>query len=198
MKRYVEDQLAGWAKSLRRKPLIIRGARQVGKTWLVEHFAARNFDSCVKIDLEKRHDIHSYFDGDLDPRTILKYLELEAGRIIPGSTLLFIDEIQACPRAIMALRYFHEQMPDLHVIAAGSLLEFAFGQIPIPVGRVQYLQLQPMTFSEYLEAMGKEAMAEHALQHPSTVDETIQKKILQELRQLFLHWRYAGMCQDIS
>jgi len=128
MKRLAEKQVLEWKDSLRRKPLIIRGARQVGKTWLVENFLAGHFDRFVKIDLEKRRDIHTYFEGSLDPKTILVYLELEAGRIIPGKTLLFFDEIQACPRAIMALRYFYEQMPELHVIAAGSLLEFAFGE----------------------------------------------------------------------
>jgi predicted AAA+ superfamily ATPase len=110
---------------------------------------------------------------------------LEAGRIIPGKTLLFFDEIQACPRAIMALRYFYEQMPELHVVAAGSLLEFAFGEISIPVGRVQYLQLYPMTFYEYLLAMNKEPMAEQVLIPPAKVDVPIQKIILQELRNYF-------------
>lgn len=185
MKRQVEKQLNDWKESPRRKPLIIRGARQVGKTWLVEHFAEEAFDSFVKIDLEKRRDIHSHFDGNLDPITILKYLELEAGRIIPGRTLLFLDEIQACPRAIMALRYFYEQMPELHVIAAGSLLEFAFGEISIPVGRVQFLHLHPMTFCEYLEAIGKTSMAEYVLQPASSVDEAIQQMILGELRSYF-------------
>ena len=185
MKRLAEKQVLDWKNSSRRKPLIIRGARQVGKTWLVEEFLAKQFDSFVKVDLEKRRDIHTYFEGNLDPHTILPYLELESGRIIPGKTLLFFDEIQACPRAIMALRYFYEQMPELHVIAAGSLLEFAFGEISIPVGRVQYLYMHPMTFYEYLLAMGKEPMAEFTLQHPSEVAPEIQKKILAELRSYF-------------
>jgi len=101
---------------------------------------------------------------------------LESGRIIPGQTLLFFDEIQACPRAIMALRYFYEQMPEIHVIAAGSLLEFAFGEISIPVGRVQYLHMHPMTFYEYLLAMGKEPMAEYAIRSPADIADEIQKK----------------------
>lgn len=185
MKRVAEKQILEWKNSSRRKPLIIRGARQVGKTWLVENFLAKQFESFVKIDLEKRRDIHSYFEGDLDPKTILPYLELESDRIIPGKTLLFFDEIQVCPRAIMALRYFYEQMPELHVVAAGSLLEFAFGEISVPVGRVQYLYLHPMTFYEYLLAMGKEPMAEFTLKHPSEVAPEIQKKILNELKSYF-------------
>jgi len=185
MKRLVEKQIIDWKVSPRRKPLIIRGARQVGKTWLVENVLAKLFDSFVKIDLEKRRDLHVHFAGSLDPRTILSYLELAAGRITSGRTLLFFDEIQACPRAIMALRYFYEQMPDLHVIAAGSLLEFAFGDISIPVGRVQYLHIHPMTFYEYLLAMGKEPMAEITLTPPESVAEPIQQMILGELRNYF-------------
>jgi len=185
MKRWVEKQVIEWKDAPRRKPLMIRGARQVGKTWLVENVLAGEFDGFVKIDLEKRRDLHVHFDGNLDPRTILRYLELATERIVPGKTLLFLDEIQACPRAIMALRYFYEQMPDLHVVAAGSLLEFAFAEISIPVGRVQYLHLHPMTFYEYLLAMGKAPMAEHTLISPSRVDQTIQEMILKELRNYF-------------
>ena len=185
MKRLAEKKILEWKDSSRRKPLIIRGARQVGKTWLVDNFLAKQFDSFVKIDLEKRRDIHAYFDGNLDPKTILPYLELETERIIPGKTLLFFDEIQACPRAIMALRYFYEQMPGLHIIAAGSMLEFAFGDISIPVGRVQYLYMHPMNFHEYLLAIGKEQMAEFALKSPVDIDGKIQKMILHELRNYF-------------
>nr|MBF0222230.1 ATP-binding protein [Desulfobulbaceae bacterium] len=185
MERVVEKQVIAWKDAPRRKPLIIRGARQVGKTWLVENVLAQQFDSFVKIDLEKRRDLHAYFAGNLDPKVLLGYLELATNRILPGKTLLFLDEIQACPRAITALRYFYEQLPDLHVVAAGSLLEFAFGEISIPVGRVQYLHMQPMTFYEYLRAMGKEAMAEYTLATPAGVDEHVQHMILQELRRYF-------------
>jgi len=185
MQRLAEEQLVAWKDSPRRKPLVIRGARQVGKTWLVENVLANQFESFVKIDLEKRRDLHSHFAGNLEPQTILSHLELTAGRIIPGKTLLFFDEIQACPRAIMALRYFYEEMPKLHVIAAGSLLEFAFGEISIPVGRVQYLHMHPMTFYEYLLAMGKAVMAEHVLAPPGNVSESAQQMILRELRGYF-------------
>ena len=185
MKRLVEKKILNWKNSNRRKPLIIRGARQVGKTWLVETFLAKEFDSFVKINLEQRHDVHTYFEGNLDPKIILPLLELELGRIVPGKTLLFLDEIQACPRAIMALRYFYEQLPELHVVAAGSLLEFAFGKISIPVGRVQYLYMHPMTFYEFLLAMDKEQIAEYALGPQKNVPEEIQKKILYELRSYF-------------
>ncbi|MHC4292557.1 MAG: ATP-binding protein [Planctomycetota bacterium] len=185
MKRLAEKQVLEWKNSSRRKPLIIRGARQVGKTWLVENFLAKQFGRFVKIDFEKRRDVHTHFEGNLDPKTLLTLLELEAGRIVPGKTLLFFDEIQACPRAIMALRYLYEQMPELHVVAAGSLLEFAFSEISIPVGRVQYLYMHPMTFYEYLLAMSKEPMADYVLRSQPDVAAEIQKKILSELRSYF-------------
>ncbi len=164
---------------------MLRGARQVGKTWLVENILAKQFAGFVKIDLEKRTDLHVHFAESLEPRKILGRLELTGGRITPGKTLLFFDEIQACPRAIMALRYFYEEIPELHVISAGSLLEFAFDEISFPVGRVQYLHLHPMTFYEYLLATGNEPMAEYTLTSPTCVDVAIQQMILAELRNYF-------------
>lgn len=185
MKRVAEKYVLDWKDSTRRKPLIIRGARQVGKTWLVENVLAAQFESYVKIDLEKRRDLHALFDGNLDPLLLMQQLELVSGRIIPGRTLVFFDEIQACPRAIMALRYFFEELPELHVVAAGSLLEFAFGDISIPVGRVQYLHIHPMTFFEYLLARGKEVMARQTLKFPHDIDASIQQMILVELKNYF-------------
>ncbi|HDJ27917.1 MAG TPA: DUF4143 domain-containing protein, partial [Proteobacteria bacterium] len=185
MRRLLEKQVVDWKDSPRRKPLLIRGARQVGKTWLVENVLAKEFAGFVKVDFEKRRDLHFIFAGELEPRLILNSLELTFGRIIAGKTLLFFDEIQACPRAIMALRYFYEELPELHIVAAGSLLEFAFDQISIPVGRVQYLTMHPLTFYEYLLAMGKDVMAEYAISAPNEADESVQKLILAELRSFF-------------
>lgn len=196
MYRSALEQLVKWKAARRRKPLIVRGARQVGKTWLVERFAANEFDSLVKIDLEKRLDLHVHFGDNLDPTAIVRQLELASGtRIVPGRSLLFLDEIQACPRAIMALRYFYEQLPDLHVVAAGSLLEFALGEISVPVGRVQYLHLYPMTFREYLMGIGNEVAAEDAARHPSEVGEGIQGQLLVELKAYFF---VGGMPESVK
>ena len=196
MFRAAQRQIEQWTTSPRRKPLVVRGARQVGKTWLVEHVAAAAFESIVKIDLEKRRDLHGLFGDNLDPHAIVRHLEVESGRrIIPGRTLLFIDEIQACPRAIVALRYFHEHVPELHVIAAGSLLEFALGEISVPVGRMQYLHLHPMTFSEYLRGIGNDVAAETAALHPSTVDPGIQRQLLAELKTYFF---VGGMPESVQ
>ncbi len=156
-----------------------------GKTWLVENVLAKEFDHVVTIDLEARRDLHRYFEGSLEPREILKGLEFTGGRILPKKTLLFFDEIQACPRAIMSLRYFYEKMPELHVVAAGSLLEFAFGEISVPVGRVQYLHVNPMTFYEYLLALGKVPMAESVLTLQTELSAPLQQAILSELKNYF-------------
>jgi predicted AAA+ superfamily ATPase len=196
MYRFAQEQIEKWIAARRRKPLIVRGARQVGKTWLVEHVASAKFETIVKIDLEKRRDLHIHFGDNLNPKAIVRHLEVDSGtRILPGSTLLFLDEIQACPRAIMALRYFYEQMPDLHVIAAGSLLEFALGEISVPVGRVQYLYLSPMTFREYLLGIGNEVAAETAARHPSEVEAGIQHQLLRELKTYFF---VGGMPESVQ
>lgn len=185
MKRLIEQELVKWKKSTRRKPLVLRGARQVGKTWLVEQVLAKDFEGLVKIDLEKRRDLHTVFGDNLEPKRILNLLELATGKIIPGKTLLFLDEIQACPRAIMALRYFYEEIPDLHVVVAGSLLEFAFAEISVPVGRLHYLHVHPMTFYEYLLALGKEPMAEQTRKSPSATSQAAHEQIIDELKNYF-------------
>ena len=190
MRRTLEKDLLAWKDAKRRKPLVLRGARQVGKTWLVEQFLARHFDSFVKVDLEKRRDLHRAFEDNLEPKRILNFLELACGRILPGHTLLFLDEIQACPRAIMALRYLYEEMPQLHLVAAGSLLEFAFSEISVPVGRLQYLSLYPMTFREFLWAMEKEPLAEILAGDPAGVPVEAHALVLQQLRS---YWAVGGM-----
>ena len=195
MRRITEQQMLVWRDSKRRKPLIIRGARQVGKTWMVENFLAASFENLAKVDLEERTDLHAHFSGNLDPKGILEALEITTGRITPGETLLFLDEIQACPRAIMALRYFYEKMPELHVVAAGSLLEFAFDEISFPVGRVQYLHMHPMSFYEYLLALGNEPMAELTRRPQAHVSESSQRMVLAELKKYLL---VGGMPESVK
>lgn len=152
-------QLEVWKSAPGRKPLILRGARQVGKTALVRAFGTRAFEARATIDFERQPDVKTIFERDLDPKRLLAELELVTRTPIePGRTLLFFDEIQAAPRALMALRYFFEEMPALHVIAAGSLLEFALRDISFPVGRVSFAWLYPMSFTEFLSATGRVAL----------------------------------------
>ncbi|MEZ2446191.1 ATP-binding protein [Chitinophaga sp. RCC_12] len=161
-KRNIEKYLNVWKLSDNRKPLIIRGARQVGKTTLIRDFA-KTYQYRIILNLEKPND-RSYFEDFDDVQTILEALLL--ANAIPSSaiadTLLFIDEIQESPKVIQLLRYFYEELPELHVISAGSLLEFAMQKVPsFPVGRVEFLYLHPLNFQEYLEAIGKQALLEH-------------------------------------
>lgn len=153
--RSVLPKLKSWKANTGRKPLIIRGARQVGKTTLVKEFA-NQYANSIFLNLEKSDD-RSYFNNTDNVKTIAEALFL-ANKIPAGatkSTLLFIDEIQESPLAIQLLRYFYEDLPELHVIAAGSLLEFAMSKVPsFPVGRVEFLYLHPLNFQEYLQAIG--------------------------------------------
>ena len=183
MKRMVEEQLLRWKESRRRKPLIVRGARQVGKTYSIGKLGDDHFSEVVRVDLERNRDWHRVFEGNLAARSIASDLEVLTGKtIVPGKTLLFLDEIQSCPRAIMVLRYFFEELPELHVVAAGSLLEFALAEISFPVGRVQFAEMHPMTFAEYLWAIGKDRAADIVLGEPGETPEAIHAMLLDELK----------------
>ena len=164
MKRIIDYYLLQWKLSRLRKPLLLRGARQVGKTYAVRQLG-KTYESFVEINLEKITKAHAAFQDDLNPdEMLIKLFAVTGQKIVPGKTLLFIDEIQVVPRAIIALRYFYEMMPELHVIAAGSLLDFAIQQVGIPVGRVQELYMHPVSFFEYLAHHNK-FMAQEVLHH---------------------------------
>ena len=196
MKRNIEQKLLAWKKRKRRKPLILRGARQVGKTYSLKKFGEQHFAALVYIDLERHSDWHRIFSGDLSAKNICLDLEIVTGeKIIPGKSLLFIDEIQACPAAIMALRYFYEDLPDLHVVAAGSLLEFALQEISFPVGRVQFLHLGPLSFKEYLLASGQQTAAQVLIEPPVQLSETLHSFLSNELKKYFF---VGGMPESVK
>jgi len=147
------------------------------------------------VDLEKRRSLRGLFDGDLEVKTIVAQLEVALEcPIRPGHTLLFLDEIQSCPRAIMALRYFHEDLPGLHIVAAGSLLEFATDISSFPVGRLEYLDMHPLTFAEFLRGSGKERAADMVLGRPEALPEPIHRMLLADLRTYFF---VGGMPESI-
>jgi len=147
------ERLREWKNSTNRKPLIIRGARQVGKTTLVREFA-KEFDDFIELNLEKERDRDLFKIDDINKILNAAYL-LKGQKTSGGKTLLFIDEIQESPKAIQNLRYFYEERPDIYLLAAGSLLEFALQKVPnFPVGRVSYLYLHPLSFEEYLYSLG--------------------------------------------
>ena len=159
IKRNIDKVLLSWKTDTDRKPLLIRGARQVGKSSTIEHFGA-HFESLITVNFEKNKKLITLFDGDLDVKEICLKLSVQFKKpIVPGKTLLFFDEIQSCPNAIMSLRYFYEDYPELHIIAAGSLLEFALEELPsFGVGRIDFLFMYPFSFQEFLLACGEELL----------------------------------------
>src|SRR3989338_7622379 len=159
--RYLLQDLRHWKENSNRKPLILRGARQTGKTTLVK-MLAEEFDSFVSLNLELSTDRRNW-EGDPSIEELLRNIEIAKNiKIIPEKTLLFLDEIQNEPKAIQSLRYFYEQKPALHVIASGSLLEVALKQkgVSFPVGRVSFLYLHPFRFDEFLTAIQKDRIGE--------------------------------------
>lgn len=192
MKRAIEQELLAWKDKKDRSPLIIRGARQVGKSYTVEVFGKENFEELLIVNFEENPRAKSCFDS-LDVETILKQLGYLYGVVItPLKTLLFLDEIQLCPQAIRALRYFKEKLPLLHVIAAGSLLEFVLENentpLSFPVGRVRFLNMKPLTFREFMQAIGQ-GQWEQLLQETDfhkTIPEEFHRHLLEFVREYFL------------
>lgn len=152
--------LETWRHDVHRKPLLIRGCRQVGKSWLIREFG-KQFDTFIEINFEKNKLIHTYFSSDLTVDVLLEKLSiLTNSKIEPGNTLIFFDEIQACEGALQSLRYFKEDKPEIHIIAAGSLLDFTLNKLGIAVGRIQFMHLYPLSFAEYLTVSEKQALRE--------------------------------------
>ncbi len=162
MKRIQETWLSYWLTKPQRKPLILRGARQVGKSTLVREFAKKQKLDLFEINLEKNPELNTVFKTLKTPRILQELESTLRKKIVPENGLLFLDEIQCAPDAIPALRYFHEEHPDLPIIAAGSLLEFALSEheFSMPVGRVEYAHMGPMTFEEFLQAIGEDFLLE--------------------------------------
>lgn len=162
MYRIAIEKLYKWKNSKRRKPLIIEGARQVGKTWLMKEFGKQAYADTVYINFDSNSRMADLFSADLDTDRLIMGLELYAGRKInPENTLLIFDEVQEVPRALASLKYFYENAPQYHIVCAGSLLGIALHQgTSFPVGKVDFLKLYPLSFSEFLMATGNERFAE--------------------------------------
>ena len=162
MKRFALQTLVDWKNKNNRKPMIINGARQVGKTWLMNEFGKHYYKEILNINFERNTRIHNLFEVDLDPNRLLLGLELELGHKIDASnTLIIFDEIQAQPRAITALKYFYEEMPQYHILAAGSLLGVTLHSgVSFPVGKVDSMELYPLNFMEFLSALGEDLLVE--------------------------------------
>jgi len=163
MERKIVSRLTTWKNNPRRKPLIISGARQVGKTYTALTFGKEFYKNTVYFSMEDSSEVQAIFERDLKPERIIRELSAHSGQsVLPGDTLIIFDEIQACERALTSLKYFYENTPEYHIIAAGSLLGVAMNRekYSFPVGKVDMLSLQPLDFEEFLMALGKTALAE--------------------------------------
>ena len=188
--------LIAWKHKTNRKPLIINGARQVGKSWLVKTFGENYFENdIVIINFEKQKDVHVIFKQNFDVQRIITELQLVLGvSIVKGKTLVFFDEIQSCSEALGSLRYFYEDLPDLHIIAAGSLLDFEFRDQPYPVGRIEIMNLYPMTFTEFLVANNKPLLADF-LKQSKEIPVSVENALSEQLQIYFI---IGGMPECVS
>lgn len=194
--RIIDKYLEEWMNDAERKPLLLRGARQVGKSTAVRHLAEK-FDIFVEINFEKTPEYKAVFEQNLNVERIVSEIGALADKeIIIGKTLLFLDEIQMCPKAIMALRFFKEDMRQLHVVAAGSLLEFALEELPsFGVGRIHSMYMYPMTFDEFLIAQGNQQLIK--LRNLATASSPLQNTIHDKLVKLFRIYMLVGGMPEV-
>jgi len=197
IKRQIDSDLVQWKNSELRRPLLVRGARQVGKTFSIIQFAKTQFENHVVVNFEERPEFAKCF-GSFDIKEIIEKISiLTKEPITPGKTLLFFDEIQECPEAILSLRYFYENIPALHVIAAGSLVEFVFqsSRFRMPVGRISFLYMGPISFEEFLEAMGHHQLLRYLSN--IAVESEIEPVYWTELEKLLRRYLLIGGMPEI-
>lgn len=189
LKRTIDRELILWSKNTSRKPLLIRGARQVGKSTAIRALST-NFEHYLEINFEEQKQVHRLFEGNLSPETLCENLSVLYNiPIIPGKTLIFFDEIQACIPAISSLRFFYEIMPELHLIAAGSLLEFALEKLPsFGVGRIRSMFMYPFSFDEFLLANNEELLqnAKLTASPEKPLAEPLHNKLLEYLKRFLI------------
>jgi len=194
MYRKALEDLQKWKDRAGRKPLIIRGARQVGKTWLVREFARKNFDNYIEFNFDKTPQKAQLFTSR-DIKKCIQLIEIDQDtKITPGKTLIFFDEIQASPEVLPLLRYFFEDYPEIHILAAGSLLEFLLAEhdFSMPVGRIEYLHLGPMDFEEFLIGLDKGRFARFLedFSLKDSIPESIHENLMYYIQ---LFWIIGGM-----
>ena len=191
MKRDITLKLEGWLKSRQRKPLILQGARQVGKTFIVTEFGKSHFEKCHTFNFEENKEIHSLFEKNFDPKRIIEELSyIRKPPINIREDLVFFDEIQECPKALTSLKYFCEKMPELSLVSAGSLLGIKLSVESFPVGKIDFLHLYPMHFREFLET-GENKMLVDAYDNAS-IDHPVAAMAHQQLWQELLNYYVTG------
>jgi predicted AAA+ superfamily ATPase len=189
------DELVAWKTKNKRKPLIIRGARQVGKTWLMKEFGRLHFDNVAYINFDSNKRMETLFNEDYDIKRLIDGLEVETGeKILPNSTLIIFDEVQEVKKALSSLKYFYENAPEYAIIAGGSLLGIAMGSgISYPVGKVDNVELFPLCFCEFLEAKGEEKLAEMLQKKDWEMVKVFKTKFIDYLRKYY----YVGGMPEI-
>lgn len=198
MYREITGKLEEWKEKATRKPLLLTGVRQCGKTYIVKEFADRYFKNNVYVNFESEEKLSGVFEYDFDVKRIVAELERNyKTQIVPGETLVIFDEIQACPRAITSLKYFCEDMRELHIVCAGSLLGVALkrNQVSFPVGKVNRLQLYPMSFKEFVIARGREDLIETFREWP--VDREIPELYKTPMNELLKEYYIVGGMPEV-
>ena len=199
MKREIINKLIKWKDSENRKPLIIYGARQVGKTYIVKEFGKEYYDNLIYVNFETNKELSSQIEESIDAKYVINKLELFYGeKIIPGKTLIFFDEIQANERALTSLKYFCEDASEYHIIAAGSLLGIAINRenYSFPVGKVQMLNMYPLSFKEFLIALGRENLIEE-IQHHFENNKRMDKDIHELCLKLYRTYLVVGGMPEV-
>jgi uncharacterized protein len=195
MQREKLNELQAWKESPIRKPLILRGARQVGKTWLLQEFGRTAYSKCIYVNFEDTPALQSIFSNDFDIERIIDILQIHAQTtIVPENTLIILDEIQTAERGLTSLKYFCEKAPQYHVIAAGSLLGMGLhSQVSFPVGKVDFMDLRPLSFGEFLLALNESAMLEALRKHNWGVVNVFHEKLTVYLR----YYLYIGGMPEV-
>ena len=187
MKRFIIDDLRKWKESKRRKPLILRGARQVGKTWILEEFGKEFVDVFVRINFDKETEYNQFFEKSKDIKRIIQNLSFACSKKITTNTLIIFDEIQACPEALNSLKYFCEDAPEYFICAAGSLLGLTLSE-GFPVGKVDFLDMGPMTFEEFLLACGDDSLVDYlkSVEIIENIPNIFHDKLIEKLKMYFV------------
>ena len=189
MYRSIVDKLIEWKESKDRKPLILRGARQVGKTYIIKEFGRENYENVAYFNFDHDTALYNLFENTKDPNRILEQLAFIYGKaIIPGKTLIVFDEIQECPNALNSLKYFEEEANEYHIISAGSLLGIRLSHTSFPVGKVDFLDMYPMTFTEFLKADNCENLVQYmeSLQNIENIPSMFFDKLSEKLKAYFI------------
>ena len=190
MKREFYNSLKKWKVSQHRKPLLVQGARQVGKTYIISEFSKNEYSNFIYLNFEQDPELIKLFDNNLSPKNIIRNLNLYLDKNISSeNTILFFDEIQLAPRAITSLKYFYEESPSFHIIAAGSLLGVSIGKTSsFPVGKVEFLNLRPMSYYEFLNAIGNEQLSQMLsdLDEVRSIPEPLHNKLIENFK-LYLY-----------